>query len=238
MMRLVLPIGLLLMVPAPVSAQLEVCNVNQQSVSVAVAVHSKNATTYGAAGWFALAPYQTYVLVPARLDLTTTDYFFSIVALPRGPEVSGTISICTPTTNFSYPNYTWGTACGGAFMKRAFNQVQDNGFWQRMPLGTALDVRQCRWTLSNPGTHRVEGYVYSEDSGPAPNLPVTIRRVAPPGGSAMVQSGLDGTFAFTNLQIAQYAVSVDSPTFSSEPVSVTIQAGQDSKGIAIKIVKK
>jgi uncharacterized membrane protein len=230
----------MLMVPTVALAQLEVCNAYRQNVTVAIAVHARSATTFAGAGWFALRPGQTRVLVPARLETDTTDYLVSVVSLANGQESAGSASICTSVSPFSYPSYVWeqSTTCRAGFVSRKYEPISGAGFWLRVPMGTDLDVRQCQWTLSNPATHRLEGNVYFDGGGPAPDQMVILARTQPPGPSASTRTGADGTFSFANLQIAGYTVRVDAPGYLSEPVPVVLQGGQDSKGITIKLVKR
>jgi len=187
-----------------------------------------------------LRPGETRVLVPARLETETTDYLMSVVSLASGTALPGPTSICTPVAAFNYPNYVWGqaTTCRAGFALKSYTSIPGEGFWRRLPIGAELDSSRCKWTLVNPATHRVEGYAYFDGGGPAPNQTVTLRRTKPPGPGVSLRTGSDGTFAFANVQVAEYALSVDSPDYLAEPIAVAVQSGQDSKGIVMKLVRK
>ena len=228
--------ALLLLAPTMLFAQAEVCNLTAQPVSVAAAVHVRDAPTFAENGWLTIAPYRTAVLVQTRLDFATTDYFVSIVR-PNRVEVPGPISLCAPASRFNLPNVRWGVPCGPPFAAHSFNRLEDKGFFEHIPIGAEDAMNRCTWQITNPATHRVEGYVYSE-GGPTPDQSVTLRRVSPPAAAAPVRTGVDGKFAFANLQAGVYTVSADSPDYSSQPVQVTIQVGRDTKEVAIKVDKK
>jgi len=223
--------------PTVFSAQLQVCNTFNHQVEVAVAVHENESSTYGGAGWIHLSPYDTAVLWTRHID-PGTKYLVSVVS-PNGQAVAGPTLLCTSTTPFSYPNYAWhqpGT-CVRGFLSRSYNALSVNTFCQNVPLGTDIDSRGCKWPTWNPQTHRIEGYAYSDENGPAPNQKVVLRRTTQPQATSSVQTGSDGKFTFQDLQYASYTLGVESQDYDSQQVPVVVNAGQDSKDVTIKLVE-
>jgi uncharacterized membrane protein len=240
-MRVLVALLSILMAPALASAQLEVCNTFRQNVAVAIVEHSKDAPTYAGAGWFGLRPGETRVLESTRLDDAKNDYLLAVVSLANGKDIIvGPTSICTAISNFNYPNYVWGqnATCRPGFVLRTYSPIPDEGFWRPLPLGTEVDRSVCKWTLTNPATHRVEGYAYFDGGSVAPNQTVTLRLAGTTGPGVSTRTGQDGSFLFPNIQSARYTLSVDSPDYASDPMVVVVQAGHDTKGLAIKLVKK